>query len=366
MIHPEKNSDEAEIIQFRTILRYNLGFWGIWWIFYALVIARNTGISVANALFSSTFLTAPLLILSLLLWPFCRKFHISKKNKILFIFAHAVVANLYSAVWLVLYYGVMFAIFGNTLYDLFDVSQTIGWQYPSGIIFYLMVSGAYYALIYYREVRTREIREARLEILLKEAQFMALKNQLNPHFLFNCLNSINALITADPQKARTMLVRLSDLLRLSLQTLKQEVVPLYTELEMIHTYLEIEKIRLGGRLNYQEEVPEDVLDCPVPAMILQPLFENAIKHGIAPSRTGGFLQLQISRKEDRLILEVTNSIPEGSPGNHVPPNSSNNIGLKNLRERLQTLYGNSMEIRYGPSGDNLFKMKINLPIVCGG
>ena len=247
------------------------------------------------------------------------------------------------------------------LKHLFNVWETMGWQYPSGVTFYLMVTGAYYSLIYYQEIKVREKKEAQLQLLLRDAQLNALKNQMNPHFLFNSLNSINALITAQPEKARSMLVRLSDLLRLSLATQTRPFVPLRIELDFAHSYLEIEKIRLGERLQYSEQVPDNLGKLKVPAMILQPLLENAIKHGIAPSQREGSVRLQIREGPHRLVIRVQNSVGEGSASRDKQSSHGNGVGLENLKTRLAAIYDTNFRMEHGflPEGD--FRVTIEIP-----
>jgi sensor histidine kinase YesM len=351
-----------QVVKFKTIVMYNLYFWGAWWFFYALVFTKNLNFPFYVGLINSIYITIPLFLLSLLLWPLAHKLQYYRVSQYYKVLIHLAGSNIYSVLWLSVYYGILFLIYGNELYTFFDVNLTIGWQYPSGITFYLMVSGAYYSLIYYREIKSREIKESRLELLLKETQFKALKSQLNPHFLFNSLNSINALITSEPHKARSMLVKLSDLLRLSLNTQKRAFVPLDSELEFAHTYLDIEKIRLGERLNYTENISVRVKDLEIPSMILQPLLENAVKHGIAPSNQKGFVELQLEMINSKLIINVINSIPLSFNEKRISDNSNNGIGLNNLEERLLTIYGNDVQFAFGKKENNCFRVNIKLPL----
>jgi len=349
-------------IPFRTILKYNLYFWSVWWVFYAILFSHNTGLLMIFSMFYSLLSVIPLFLLSLLLWPICRKLKFTRTPKILFILIHLVGANLYTVLWLALNFGSIYLIYGYMLRHMFDVWNTMGWQYPSGITFYLMVTGGYYSLIYYQEIKLRERKEVQLQLLLRDAQLNALKNQMNPHFLFNSLNSINALITAHPEKARSMLVRLSDLLRLSLTTQTRAFVPLHTELEFAHSYLEIEKIRLGKRLSYSEQVADDLRDAEVPVMILQPLLENAIKHGIAPSTRRGSVRLQIEDSLSGLVIQVQNSVAEGVLGEGNGTSTGNGVGLENLKKRLSTIYGNNFRMEHGWLPDGNFRVTIEIPL----
>ena len=349
--------NRENIVRFRTILYYNSLFWAVWLVFYSFVFLRNIDQPYSVSLSNSTLITLPLFSLSLLLWPLVKKMLYSKMSFKLQAVIHILGANIYSALWLSIYYGILIASFGDELFKLFNVPETIGWQYPTGITYYLMISGAYYSLIHYREIKSREIKESQLQLHLKEMQFTALKNQLNPHFLFNSLNSINALITSSPQKARTMLIKLSDLLRLSISVQKQTFLKLSEELELARAYLDIEKIRLAERLEYKEKV-NAAEEVKIPSMILQPLLENAVKHGVSPSRKKGLIELSISAVDSKMQIEVRNSMPAG---NTAAKENNTGTGLKNIRKRLENIYGNDTEFSFGET-DGLFTVKIELPI----
>lgn len=350
-------------IYFNSILRYNLYFWGIWFIFYSVVSYINiTDISYIIAVYISTIITLPLFLLSLLVWPVIRRLQFVRYARYKLTLIHILLANFYTVLWLGTYYGILFLVHGSQLHSMFNVQETIGWQYPSGITFYLMVAGAYYSLIYYREIKTKEINEDKLQMLLKDTQFQALKNQLNPHFLFNSLNSVNALIKSDPDKARSMLVKLSDLLRLSLNNQADSFVPLERELEFAHVYLDIEKIRLADRLEYRETISDSSNDIILPVMILQPLIENSIKHGIAPSSKKGFIELEIMTEKERLIISVSNSISSQADLNQNSNSKNNGLGLNNLEKRLETLYGSKYSFSSGKKAENHYGVELKIPL----
>ena len=350
-------------IDFNIILKYNCYFWGTWLLFYSIIFYKNIpSMPYYTAVLSSITITMPLCALSLAAWPVVRRLQYIRFSRYQLVILHILLANVYTIIWLVIYYGILFAVFGNRLYSLFNVPSTIGWQYPSGITFYLMVSGAYYSIIYYREIKSKEINESKLQLLLKDTQFQALRNQLNPHFLFNSLNSINALIKSDPEGARSMLVKLSDLLRLSLSNQSDAFVPLQKELEFAHVYLDIEKIRLADRFKYKEIIADNFQDVDVPSMIIQPLLENGIKHGIAPTSKQGFIELHIENETDSIKITVTNSIAPPQDLNSKSGIPTNGVGLKNLTNRLEMLYGEDFKISVGKMTDNIFKVVLKIPI----
>jgi two-component system, LytTR family, sensor kinase len=188
-----------------------------------------------------------------------------------------------------------------------------------------------------RYARISVERELHLQKSLQDSELERLRKQLNPHFLFNALNGIKALVIAEPEKSRDAIAQLSDLLRLSLKTKLKETVTLSEELKILDSYLAIEKIRFHERLNVEIDISKDCEKCRVLPFCLQILAENAIKHGIGKQKKGGFIKISGNREENTLILKVINSgtlseIPETSEEN-------NGIGLENLRKRLKINFG---------------------------
>lgn len=202
---------------------------------------------------------------------------------------------------------------------------------------YWAVLGIKYAVNYYRMYQERELRAAQLENQLAQSRLQVLKNQLHPHFLFNTLNNISELVYKDPDAAEQMIASLSDLLRIALDKLDVQEVPLQQELEFLGKYLEIEQMRFHDRLEVKYEISSDALDARVPNMILQPLVENAIKYGIAPRAEGGTIEIGASRANGHLNLKVADDglgVPFGDVAN-----LSEGVGLSNTRARLKHLYG---------------------------
>jgi two-component system, LytTR family, sensor kinase len=199
--------------------------------------------------------------------------------------------------------------------------------------YYGMIAGVAHAADYYRLFRDRELRTANLEAELRESQLQLLKSQLQPHFLFNTLNAVNALIYEDPKAADRTLTRLGDLLRMTLAVGSAQVIPLAFELEFIRAYLEIQQTRLGDRLSWSIDAPEMLNDAAVPTLLLQPLVENAVLHGIAPLVRGGAITVEVARDTDMLHITIADT------GAGVAANVRERIGLSNVRQRLQQLYG---------------------------
>lgn len=206
------------------------------------------------------------------------------------------------------------------------------------ILFYAMLLGIAHMALYYRRYREREQAAAQLARGLTEARLQALKMQLQPHFLFNTLNAISALIPAEAQPARRMVARLGDLLRTTLEHEATQEVTLREELAFLEPYLEIEQARLEDRLTVVMHIAPETLDVRVPHLLLQPLVENAIRHGIAARIEPGTVEISSSRGSDErfLHLEVRD---DGSGGPAPELRGRRGIGLANIRSRLEQLYG---------------------------
>lgn len=201
---------------------------------------------------------------------------------------------------------------------------------------YLFLVGVAYALVYQRQSEARALNASQLETRLVEAQLQSLQRQLHPHFLFNTLNTISGLIRTDPDGADVMIDRLGDLLRMTLHKSGIQEVPLKEELDVLQKYVEIEQTRFGSRLNVEMHIDPEVLDAQVPSLALQPLVENAIRHGIAPNARPGWIAVHAARDGDELVMQIRDS------GDGLPPDRlmalNRGVGLDNTRARLEHLY----------------------------
>ena len=227
------------------------------------------------------------------------------------------------------------------------------------ILFYAMLVSAAQAVLWSRRAQERERRALAAEARFAEARLAALRMQINPHFLFNALNGIATLIHLDPRAADTMLGHLGELLRASLDDANAGEVPLRRELEFVRRYLAIEQTRFGDRLRIEERISADTLDALVPAFILQPLVENAIKHGISTVRGPGMVTLVSRREGDSLCLEVLDTGP--GPGATDTSKTGTGIGLANTRARLAQLYPGRHELVLRPRDDGGCLARIALP-----
>jgi len=248
---------------------------------------------------------------------------------------------LISVVWLVLGYFVVISIVNDT--DLFGdfFIKTIKSRFIIGILYYFLLTAFYYVVIYYSDFQERTLKETELKNLVTEAELRSLKFQINPHFIFNSLNSMSALTEIDPKKAKQMIIKLADFLRYTLANNDRQKNTLNEELKNIKLYLDIEKIRFDDKFIYVEELHEECGKTEIPSMILQPLFENAIKHAVYETLDAVTIKLTCTRQDDFLKITLCNNFEGESHKKGA------GVGLKNIKDRLSLIYqqDNLMEIK---------------------
>lgn len=234
--------------------------------------------------------------------------------------------------------------------------------YVDLIIATLIVIGVH-ALLYYQRFRAGQLEQASLRAQLAQAQLRALKMQLHPHFLFNTLHSISSLVLEDPPKANSMIARLGDFLRLTLDHSDQQLVTLREETEFVRCYLEIEQVRFGDRLTVEFKLDPATLSAEVPHLILQPIVENAIQHAIAPRAAAGRIEIAATRQDHSLRLQVKDNGP-GMPAVHGAAN--HHLGLNNVRTRLEALYGTDCMLQMSNGDGQGLVVTLQMPFRADG
>ena len=237
----------------------------------------------------------------------------------------------------------------------------VGLRAALDVLVYWSLVGVCQAITNLRSSQERERRAAELEASLTSAKLQALRMQINPHFLFNTLNSIAALVYVNPRAADEMLGDLSELLRRSLDSMEEQEIPLAQELEFIGAYLSIEQKRFGERLRLEQSVPDELMRALVPALILQPLVENAIRHGIEPRRGPGLISIEAKQVDQQLHLMVQDN-GRGLPGADLNSSERRGIGLANTQARLQGLYGQDQSFSFGKAEPQGCRVDIQLPL----
>jgi signal transduction histidine kinase len=277
-------------------------------------------------------------LLSIPAFRLARKFSFERSNWFAVGFLHLIASLLFSSVYVVLRGAVAYweaqatgtpASFAQVLNALFSKTFYLN------LWFYWVILAVGHAFDYYQRFHERELRASELEGRLAQARLQALQSQMNPHFLFNTLHTISALMHKDVEAADRMVMKLSELLRLALDNTDTHEVPLSQELDFLERYLEIEKTRFRERLNVEMDIAPETLQARVPNLVLQPLVENAIRHGVERHARPGKIVLRAHRQNGQLELEVQDNgggIPEGKA-------IREGIGLTNTRSRLQQLYG---------------------------
>ncbi len=338
-----------------NILIY-LSCWFIVAVIYFLLLFYGLNISVNTALVDSILFNLILCGLGLGLWYPARFLPLTDNNLVKVIGNHLIGSILTTAFWLLLgYYIINVLPFIEENYYLFFIN-TIPWRFLIGFLFYFLITSYYYLIIYYSSLQEKIEKESEIKNLLTEAELKSLKFQINPHFIFNSLNSMSALTIINPEKARNMILKLADFLRYTLANNETQKSLLKDELKNIRLYLDIEKIRFEDKFEFIEEMNEECTNVEVPNMILQPLIENVIKHAVYESLEKVILKMNCKRENNflRIIME-NNFDPEAAsrPGT--------GIGLNNIRGRLKLIYNQPNLLNISKEG-NIFRVTLFIPI----
>jgi LytS/YehU family sensor histidine kinase len=229
-----------------------------------------------------------------------------------------------------------------------------------GALLYLVSVGLHYAALAAEASRAAEARAAEARTLARDAELLSLRIQLNPHFLFNSLHSISALTTVDGPRAREMCLRLAAFLRTSLGLRNRESIPLVEELALARSYLDVERVRFGARMKVNEEVDADCQGCAVPPLILQPLVENAVKHGIAGMLDGGTISLRTKRLEHGVAITIENDVDQETVAEKQTRVTNLGIGQQHVRRRLEVRYGAGASFE-ADRGEGIYRVLLRFP-----
>jgi hypothetical protein len=269
---------------------------------------------------------------------------------------HLSILSLTLILWIGFSNFILKSIFSSYDYYVIFIETGIPWRVFVGSFFYFATVLIYYLFISANNFREHIIQESHLREKIKEAELHALKVQINPHFLFNSLNSISSLTISNPEKAHEMIVKLSTFFRYSLAHNSTDFVTFEKEIENIESYIEIERIRFGNKLIFKKNIDTKCLNQKLPYLILQPLIENAVKHGVYESIEPVTIDVSCSESEKNMMkIIITNDFDK----NYIPQKGTG-TGLKNIKERLRIIYklNNLMAIE---KGDNKFKVTLFIP-----
>ena len=344
------------LAQLRRLLFYLLG-----WIPLAgmltYLLAVPGGLTWVEASTVAFILCLLYAFVCLAAWYPCLGTPLDRSSVPRFLFTHVAGALVASALWLLAAraLGRMLAGFD----DFHGIDARLSKDFPllfgTGVLLYLLAVGFHYVLLAVDASREAEARVMKASVLARDAELRALKAQVNPHFLFNSLNSISALTTSDAPKAREMCILLGDFLRRTLGLGEKQSIPLEEEMSLVHAFLAVEKIRYGSRLQMEETVEEEALTALVPPLLLQPLVENAVAHGIANLVEGGLIRLEAKQRDGYLSIAIENPFDP-----QAPQRRRNGVGLANVRQRLEARYGNSATFG-ATTEDGRFRVALRLP-----
>ena len=306
------------------------------------------------ALFDGLTFGVILGILGMAVWYVVRYNDPEKSAAGQMIASHVAASLVFTGLWILASGIIVKSAINDPVYTAYLYTQLTN-RILGGLLFYALLAGIYYIYVYSQHNREKKIREAEWEHQVRDAQLRALKSQINPHFLFNSLNSIASLTLTNPDKAHGMVIALSDFMRYTLRMHQDDMVPLEVELKNIELYLQIEKIRFGNNLQYRFETEGECLQLLVPNLILQPIFENAIKYGVYEASKPVEILLEARKKRDHMEIRIINDFDPESV-----PRKGEGVGLTNINNRLRLMYGGS-KLLTAELGDNQFKVILVIP-----
>lgn len=326
-------------------------WWAFWWIGLFLV-NRNYGFDFIESLVDSSLYISLLALagyeISLLVKFYA---HNSKSRYYLFL-AGIGLAVLINQIHLPLFENIIKE--KLNFVNFLSIHQWLRFGFSLLMIEFVMLINWIY--FYLKEQQRRENHDLETQKLAKENELAKIRHQLQPHFLFNSLNSINALIGTKPEKAREMVLQLSDFLRGTIKRTDNQIVTFNEELELLLLYLSIEKVRFGNRLQTQFIQNEEVLDCKIPAMILQPLVENAIKFGLYDNLDEVIISIKAELENNYLVLKISNPFDKDT----AKTNTGTGFGLSSVFQRFKLIYNREDLLRF-KTQDNIFTVTLKIP-----
>jgi two-component system, LytTR family, sensor kinase len=318
--------------------------WFLGWLFIAIgqsllfyfIYGEFINLSILDSIVSFLIFSG----IALSLWYPLSFFNTTKSNTLNLILNLLITGGISLAIWIILTKYIMLAILPDQNNYLSFWDTTLSYRIGTGVFMYCIIVLSFYLYISLINLSEKKTKEVKLENLLKEIELKLLRSQINPHFLFNSLNSISSLTITDPEKARTMVVKLSEFIRYALSRKDEQFVSLRSELENLGLYLDIEKVRFGDRLSTEEEIENECLDVKIPVMLLQPLYENAIKHGVYESTECVKIYTVAKRTDNYLEINISNNYDE-----KYTPLKGTGTGLLNVTRRLELFYGNNSSLQ---------------------
>ena len=336
-----------------------LASYALAWLFIAALLGYllvAVGIPRVEALLLLLILAPEYAGICLMAWYPCRATPLQSAGILRIAVTQIAAAIIIASSWmfLAMIYGALLA-YATPYQNVTDHPGLFKLIFAIGVILYLLSAALHYVLIATEQSHHAEQQANEAQVLARDAELRALKAQINPHFLFNSLHSISALTTVDPAKAREMCITLADFLRSTLGLGEKTLVPLEEEVALVRRFLAVEKVRFGQRLQIEEQITGDTLSCLVPPLLLQPLVENAVGHGVANLPEGGVIRISAHNGAGRLGIVVENDFDPDYRSKR-----RKGIGIPNVRERLIARYGKDSSFD-ADIFENRFRVRISLP-----
>jgi len=332
-----------------------IGLWIIVGVANFFVIKGTPELTFQNAWVDSLVFSLIYFVIGIGLWYMVRYSDLNKRSIGELAFSHLTAATFVLLGWLGPSYLLLKWIFSNDIAYIQFLDDSLTIRLVAGILIYLAIVVIYYLIINFRELREQQTRESELKGLLKESELNLLRSQIRPHFLFNSLNSISSLTITNPEKAQEMVINLSAFMRYSLDSANQTLSSMERELYHADLYMDIEKVRFGDRLDLEKNVDPATETREVPAMILQPLLENAVKYGVYEATEAITISLEVGLEKEMLKIRVVNPYEEASD-----QHKGTGTGLKNIEQRLLHLYGRNDLMKVVKSKE-FFLVELKIP-----
>ena len=343
------------ILSSRKILYYYVAIWIVLVVMHIFLLYYSGRIRLIPAISDAVITNMLFAAIGLGLW-FPIFFGKADEEKLLSTVINNVVGGLISvSFWLGLSYFLLVSIFNSYPGYIAFLRSSVPWRAGIGLLYYEVIILVYYLMIYYRNNKENQLKEAELKALVKESELNSLKSQINPHFLFNSLNSISSLTMIEPGKAQDMIIKLSEFLRYTTSHKEEKLTTLDEEIGNINRYLDIEKIRFGKRLLVKQQIDPLCRKLKLPGLILQPLLENAVKYGVYESTDESVIEMICHCNSTALSIIVRN---QWDPD--FMSNKGEGVGLKNIRSRLRILY-NRDDLFIIRKDQQLFEVNIVFP-----
>ncbi|KAF0151518.1 MAG: LytT family sensor histidine kinase [Ignavibacteria bacterium] len=340
----------------RKIFAAYASMWFLIFLSHVAIIMIVQDIKFYAALVDSFFFNFLYLIIGIGIWYTVRFNNLESYTPLKIFLDHIVSAVITAVIWVAASEFIVSKILSQENFYLEFLNQSLIWRFLIGILYYIALVSINYVIIYYNNFQEKVLKEVELKGLVKEAELNALKYQINPHFIFNSLNSISSLTISNPQRAQEMTIKLSSFLRSTLVKNDNQKSRLIDELNNAMLYMDIEKIRFADKFEFVEEIKPECKEVEVPNMILQPLFENAVKHGVYESLEKVIIKLSCSIEKEYFKIIVENNFDPES----VPKRGAG-IGIKNIQNRMKLIY-NQDNLVVVDKTNSTFKITIYIPM----